>query len=452
MRSPIDPCGLAVDVGRFAGSVDMRFWNDSDEVQRCQLYFVPRDRGNLPIPHSFLLQGFTDALDPQPVPTNRVGDEGPTFRAGWQPALGWGKAGLHFCGSPRQWLEGSRDGDPLLEWTDHGFSTCCDGVFSLGTPNQVAKFGADGMSVVNSRIADPGAGNITIESALDALVGLILRDEPGGEQSGLFQAINTGLARYLTLTAYWHSDQTYEAYLVLQVNDDFARLVISNSVPGRRTLISLDGADAPDIAADGWDVRSGLVYAVPDASDLEALLSLGSAAFQDTAAFDAAGTASAAVASHEGEADPHPDYLLEATAATTYQPLSGSIVRATRTTNQALAANTVTPVVFDSEAQDAGGEYDPTTGTFTPSATGLYALSYGVALSGANRCLVELYTTGAALVQRMADAAAAYTLAGTTLVQLTGGTGYQVCATSIGAGDTVSGGGAFSFLAIRRMF
>lgn len=54
-------------------------------------------------------------------------------------------------------------------------------------------------------------------------------------------------------------------------------------------------------------------------------LELGTAAGEDASAFDAAGTAAAAVSAHEAAGDPHPQYLTAAEGNAAYQPASANL-------------------------------------------------------------------------------------------------------------------------------
>ena len=58
-----------------------------------------------------------------------------------------------------------------------------------------------------------------------------------------------------------------------------------------------------------------------DAAAQRSTLGLGTAATQNTGAFDAAGTAASAVAAHESAGDPHPQYLTATEGNVAYQPL-----------------------------------------------------------------------------------------------------------------------------------
>ena len=51
---------------------------------------------------------------------------------------------------------------------------------------------------------------------------------------------------------------------------------------------------------------------------------LGTAAFSSTSDFDAAGTAAAAITSHEGASDPHPQYLMQSEADTLYDAINAA--------------------------------------------------------------------------------------------------------------------------------
>jgi hypothetical protein len=55
---------------------------------------------------------------------------------------------------------------------------------------------------------------------------------------------------------------------------------------------------------------------------------------------------------------------------------------AKRTSTQAIAHNTMTTVLFDTEVFDSDGKYDPSTGKFTPTVVGKYFVQTNIVLGG----------------------------------------------------------------------
>ena len=55
---------------------------------------------------------------------------------------------------------------------------------------------------------------------------------------------------------------------------------------------------------------------------------------------------------------------------------------AKRTSTQAIAHNTMTTVLFDTEVFDSDGKYDPSTGKFTPTVVGKYFVQTNLVLGG----------------------------------------------------------------------
>ena len=55
---------------------------------------------------------------------------------------------------------------------------------------------------------------------------------------------------------------------------------------------------------------------------------------------------------------------------------------AKRTSTQAIANNTMTTVLFDTEVFDSDGKYDPSTGKFTPTVVGKYFVQTNLVLGG----------------------------------------------------------------------
>lgn len=75
-----------------------------------------------------------------------------------------------------------------------------------------------------------------------------------------------------------------------------------------------------DITAAGKALITGA-----DAAAQRSTLGLGTAATQNSTAFDPAGAAAAAVTAHEAAPDPHPQYLTAAEGSAAYQPLDAQL-------------------------------------------------------------------------------------------------------------------------------
>lgn len=90
---------------------------------------------------------------------------------------------------------------------------------------------------------------------------------------------------------------------------------------------SVDGGNYEELGsgAEGALLALNNLSDLDDAGDARTNLGLGTAAVEDASAFDAAGTAAAAVAAHEGAGDPHPGYLTAAEGNAAYQPLDAGL-------------------------------------------------------------------------------------------------------------------------------
>lgn len=148
----------------------MVFWRDQNERrQRVRLFYLPAETPFVPFPHSFLLGGMREIGDKQlwgprdgmdDVAPGQVGDNALSWKNGWNmPPLFRNVTG-HVCGTARQWLDGSVEGDEPLEWTEFGFSTCCQGVVPVGTEYRIPRFGEGGLSLTDSAITDPPDGPV----------------------------------------------------------------------------------------------------------------------------------------------------------------------------------------------------------------------------------------------------------------------------------------------------
>ena len=63
-------------------------------------------------------------------------------------------------------------------------------------------------------------------------------------------------------------------------------------------------------------------------------------------------------------------------------PTNTPAFSAKRTSTQAIANNTMTTVLFDTEVFDSDGKYDPSTGKFTPTVVGKYFVQTNLILGG----------------------------------------------------------------------
>lgn len=155
-------------------------------------------------------------------------------------------------------------------------------------------------------------------------------------------------------------------------------------------------------------------------------LGLGSAAVEDASAFDAAGTASSAVSTHEGLSDPHPQYLTSTEGDAAYQPLDGDLtaiaaLSGTNTIYYRSAADTWTAVTIGSGLSFSGGTLSATAvgltdgdkGDITVSSTGTVwtidnsAVTYAkIQNVSATDKLLGRSTAGAGVIEEIACTAA----------------------------------------------
>lgn len=229
------------------------------------------------------------------------------------------------CGSPEAWLHGGRRGvDEPLTWTGLEFSTCCDTGTIMGTPNQVAKFGPMGNAVVDSRIADPGgSAAVTVGASMDVAGPVrILQTTPSAGR-GLLSVTTGSLPNtvQLELVAARSGAGAFAGGLYLYADADAVRVNLVCTQTDRAYAINGVAGGTDSVA--GFDFDGGLFtgFIPPDAAELAAAFGLGTAAYEDVGAFDAAGAAAAAVAAHVALSDPHAQYLTETAAAGAYDPL-----------------------------------------------------------------------------------------------------------------------------------
>lgn len=135
--------------------------------------------------------------------------------------------------------------------------------------------------------------------------------------------------------------------------------------------------------------------------------------------------------------------------------LSETYVTAEGTT-QSIPAATFTALIFPTETEDALGEYNPTTGVFTPQSSGLYMVwvsAESVTAVVDQRVLISMATTagsdGARVLNGYTSNAASLNISACRPVKLVGGTAYYLnmyCANA----QVLSGGGACA-MAIKRL-
>lgn len=437
------------------------------------MYYVPPEVPFIPIAHRFLFGGCRDRFDPEPLNPPSVGDDQTTWRSRYIPPNFWLKVGEHFCGSVRQWQEGSVASDPPLEWTEFGYSTCCEGVVQMGTANRISKFGVDGITVIDSTGFDDGGGAVEWDALLRMVLGMEARETVGGTVlGGLVWNAPVGAVE-ATITSTFDVDAGMFGYLALQAASDRVRLHLTSDGYGGWPQIVLQGVGTIDSTDLGFDIRSGLVFAVPSAGDLATALGFGSAAYLDSSdvllvANDLADLTDPATArtnlelgtaavEDEGHflvaANNLSDVPDPATARTNLgitggggQPLS---VFAYKSGTMTLTGSSHNTVVFNTEDVDLNGEYDTTTGEFTPDVDGYYEVGVNVQLDGGFRYIaLVVRTTGPTDVAVLSfdDTAAA---GRTRIIHLTGGEPYWISAYNAGANIDTFGGADSTWLTWR---
>lgn len=173
-----------------------------------------------------------------------------------------------------------------------------------GPAGYVPRFNAAGDGLEASRITDPGSGAVVVSANLtvDSLL-KILMTGGGGDSANWLATYNAILGNSCIWRVSHGPASGYQATLNL-IADVGGPICDLGSIPGGGAVAySINGNQGATISTDGWDVRGGLVLAVPGAADYATLLGLGSAAYADTTDFDAAGAASAAQTAAESYAD-----------------------------------------------------------------------------------------------------------------------------------------------------
>jgi|SRR5262245_36238325 len=140
-------------------------------------------------------------------------------------------------------------------------------------------------------------------------------------------------------------------------------------------------------------------------------------------------------------------------AALRAQDLTGTQVRAVQTSNLSLGTSgSRVQLRFDSEQEDALGEFNTATFEFTPAATGVYFVDCRSAIGGSStRTLLEISGPSAATVKYLSDDDGSMA-GGPALVSLTGGTAYGFYVTAFGTGLSALGGATNTNLLIRRHY
>jgi hypothetical protein len=118
-----------------------KFWKDDPRETLVRWVMCPPGTPTFPYPHAFgnisMMPDWQSLLD---VPEGKVGCGGRRVRFSSKPAP-FAKRVTHFCGTPEQFLEGSKIAeDAPLRFGPSGYSTCCMG-------DQVLTFLAGGVRV-----------------------------------------------------------------------------------------------------------------------------------------------------------------------------------------------------------------------------------------------------------------------------------------------------------------
>lgn len=116
-----------MDAARVCGVYRCKPWRDADLFVPMRWYRTPPGAPFLPVLHTFSHPNWTRFnffSDPGEGQAGFVRDM-ELYSKGQPPAVYAPRPG-HFCGSERQWLQGSDIAtDPSLDWTEFGVSTCC---------------------------------------------------------------------------------------------------------------------------------------------------------------------------------------------------------------------------------------------------------------------------------------------------------------------------------------
>ena len=134
----------------------------------------------------------------------------------------------------------------------------------VGTPNQIAKFGPGGLSVVDSRMSDDGSDGVVCAAPLSVYDSVVIADAAGVGSSATIRRFEDLATGYLQLTSPTPFGSTSIPVLRLTATADGPFLDLFRISAGGVASFGVDHVPASTIAADGWDVRGGLVYAVPD--------------------------------------------------------------------------------------------------------------------------------------------------------------------------------------------
>lgn len=333
------------------------------------------------------------------------------------------------------------DGLPYILWPDGSWAYLL--VSASGgalTDRRVPVWDGGTGRMVDSRIQDTGGSSVDVLVPLTVLNLLrVQTSSVAGAYTDLLAFKDTIAGNY----ARWSVDKgTFSAYgPVLKLWSQVAGATLDlGSIPaGGDNAYSLNGDRGATISSDDRDVRGGLVFGLPSYSDIATGLSLGSAAYADTTDFDAAGAAATAQSNAESYADNN------------FVPLVWSSVAAHQTSNQSLTHDAWNTIQLDSEDSDTLSEYNPSTYTFTPSVSGLYAIDFRVSVSGGTTTQIASIWVGTSSELKRIASGASTTFGGVTLVDLAAATGYTFRVfPSPGSPTTVSGASTTS-LRIRRL-
>jgi hypothetical protein len=136
------------------------------------------------------------------------------------------------------------------------------------------------------------------------------------------------------------------------------------------------------------------------------------------------------------------------------QSLTGTAVNVYLGPNQSAGTAATWYVVhLDTVTQDALGEYNAATWTFTPLSTGTYLVDFRATIgAGGTRAIASIWQGTTTEIKRISDSSA-IAVGGLCLVNLTAGTGYTFQINPVTpVGASILGGAFYTSLTIRRFY
>lgn len=132
--------------------------------------------------------------------------------------------------------------------------------------------------------------------------------------------------------------------------------------------------------------------------------------------------------------------------------LTGTQVSAYLGSNQNVTAGVWATVQLDTEVTDSGGEFNTTTHTFTPAATGTYLVDFRAASAASERIVASVWVGTSSEHKRLWDVDSAQFHGSMTIVDLTASTGYTFRVQCVGTDGTLESGSTKTTLQIRRLY